>query len=225
MDAIILAGGLGTRLKHVVPNLPKPLAPINGIPFLDILLNQIATYDKIKRVIFATGYKSDLISSHFSQKNYPFSLTFSKEETPLGTGGAVKLAHKHVQSSQYYVFNGDSYLDIDFEMFIQNHHAALTIACRHVDNVSRYGEIELDAHHKILSFKEKSTQDKPGWINGGIYLMNKELKFPQKDNFSLENDFFPTLIHNIEVFGYPVHGKFIDIGTENSYKLAQEVLT
>ncbi|MCH9609798.1 MAG: D-glycero-alpha-D-manno-heptose 1-phosphate guanylyltransferase [Chlamydiales bacterium] len=226
MDAIVLAGGLGTRLRKVIHSTPKPLAPINGRPFLDLLLDQIATFPEIKRVILATGFLAEQISSYYKGKSYPFSLHFSQEASPLGTGGALRHALSLVESSDYFVFNGDSFLEVDFEGMKRRHQeckADITIACRWVEDISPYGEIELNGEGKILTFREKSPLQKEGLINGGIYLISRSLPLLNQDVFSLENDFFPTLL-NKEAFGYPTSGKFIDIGTKESYTLAQEIL-
>ncbi len=226
MDAIILAGGLGTRLRTVMSDRPKPLALIKGTPFLDILLRQLANSSEISRVILATGYKANMISSYFENHDYPFSIHFSQETSPLGTGGALKQAFSLVESETFFVLNGDSYLDLDFtamRRFHKDQNALITIACRQVEDVSRYGEIALAKGNQISAFREKCNVAKPGLINGGIYLMKHSITFPNKTVFSLEADLFPTLLNN-SIFGYACTGKFIDIGTQESYKQAQDIL-
>ena len=226
MDAVILAGGLGTRLKGVISNIPKPLAPINGRPFLDILFKQISTFALIDRVILATGYLAGHISSYYEGKSYPFSLLFSEETTPLGTGGALKQAMTQVLSETFFVLNGDSFFDINFHLMNEMHQkkkAQFTIACAYVEDISRYGEVKLDEIGKVISFNEKSSTQKAGWINGGIYLINQKVILSEKIEFSLEKEVVPRLVDQA-LFGFQSKGKFIDIGTAQSYNLAQEIL-
>ena len=221
MDAIILAGGLGKRLRDIVSDVPKPLAPIQGKPFLDILLAQLD--NRVERVILAIGYQSEKIKEYYRNA----SLIFSEEEVPLGTGGALKQALQLAHSSLVLVMNGDSYFDVDLESMLAFHLASqahLTLACREVEDVSRFGSISFDENQRISAFREKEAGAGKGWINGGIYLMDKNLldSFPDTP-FSLEQEGFPHLLKK-RVFAYPSAGKFIDIGTRDSYYQAQELL-
>ncbi|PIS03459.1 MAG: hypothetical protein COT85_00050 [Chlamydiae bacterium CG10_big_fil_rev_8_21_14_0_10_42_34] len=225
IDCIVLAGGLGTRLKETVPDKPKPLAPIQGTPFLDLLLNQLPFASKI---VLAVGYKASQIIDYYT--NSPLPLDFSIETTPLGTGGAIKHALQKTTTNDLLVLNGDSFLNLSFEPFIkahQNANADLTIASVHVENASRYGRLTLDSQtNKIVGFQEKSLNVEPGWINAGIYLMKRDL-FENLDlgpTFSLEKEVFPHLL-NKNVLSYPCSGTFIDIGTKESYLQAQQLLT
>lgn len=231
-DAIILAGGRGERLKSVVSDVPKPLAPVNGVPFLDYLLEQLKAFHDITRVILAIGYKASQIKEYYKKIpiSFPFSLIFSEEDenNPLGTGGALKKAFSLNVKSPAFIFNGDSFFDIDLQKMYHHHlqkKAELTIACRHVENVSRYGELYIDETMRIHAFYEKREIAKPGWINGGIYLIQPSLIkfFPEKICFSLEKEVFPELLNN-PVFAYPSSGNFIDIGTKQSYFQAQRIL-
>lgn len=221
MDAIILAGGLGKRLRDTVSDVPKPLAPIQGKPFLDILLAQLDK--RVERVILAIGYQSEKIKEYY--RNTP--LIFSEEDVPLGTGGALKQALQLAYSSPVFVMNGDSYFDVDLEGMLKFHNtsqAHLTLSCREVEDVSRYGTISFDENQRIFAFREKDAESGKGLINGGIYVMDKNLldSFPDTP-FSLEQEGFPHLLKN-RVFAYPSTGKFIDIGTRDSYYQAQEIL-
>lgn len=221
MDAIILAGGLGTRLRDTISDVPKPLAPICGKPFLDILLDQLNGH--VDRIILAVGYKSDQIREYY-QKGEVF---FSEEKEPLGTGGALKQALAHAKRSPVLVLNGDSYFGIDLgrlAAFHEEKSAEATIACREVDDVSRYGSIFFDGMGRVTAFHEKEAKRGKGWINGGIYLISRTfLDFFSDKPFSLEQAAFPLLL-NKRVFAYPSEGKFIDIGTRESYFKAQGIL-
>lgn len=221
LDAIILAGGLGTRLEKTVPHLPKPLAPINGTPFLDLLLKQLALSGQVRQVILAIGHKADQIKERYKETTF----LFSEETTLLGTAGGVKQALQLVETDQVWVLNGDSY----FELSLHEMHLAhkkngsdLTIACKEMEDASRYGSVLFNDDFRIKSFKEKESSKGCGWINGGIYLMKKDL-LDSFNAFSLEKEVFPHLL-NKHIFAYPSFGKFIDIGTEESYYRAQELL-
>lgn len=226
INAVILAGGLGSRLKEVVSDLPKPLAPIHDKPFLDILLAQLEAFEMISKVILAVGYRADQVVSYY--KNRP-NITFSTETSPLGTGGALKKAIEEVSSEDVLVCNGDSFLDYSLVEMRQHYQAAdadITMACCKVEEASRYGQVDFDVESgRILEFKEKSTKMVAGWINGGVYLMKRDIlrDFPSDHPFSLEQELFPKLLKK-RMFSYPTAGLFIDIGTKESYLQAQEIL-
>ncbi len=222
MDAIILAGGMGTRLRSVVSDCPKPLAPIADIPFLDYLLQQLS--GKISRAILAVGYKGDPIIERYSELDFGFPILFSEEDSPLGTGGAACKAASLAKSDTIWVLNGDSYFAISFGEMEKAHRGDVTIACRKVEDVSRYGSLKLE-QERIVAFEEKGGV-KAGWINGGIYLLKKELLLEEKRAaFSLEHDFFPQLLlSHKELFAYRSAANFIDIGTPASYQRAEEVI-
>jgi len=228
MDCIILAGGLGTRLQDTVPNLPKPLAPIGNRPFLEILLKQIEKSKVINRVIFSLGYKASLIDEFVSKRNNLFTPVFVIENKPLGTGGAVQGCIQKIQSNHFFVMNGDSYLELNWEKFLQAHidnKAYVTLACTNVSNAFRFGTVVIDSDQRISCFKEKKNSSKPGIINGGIYCFKKGyLPYHSVgDNFSIETDIFPQLIDK-NIYGFLSTGAFIDIGTAKSFKLAQKTL-
>lgn len=225
MEAIILAGGLGTRLQEVISNVPKPLAPINAVPFLDILLEQLYSFKTISKVILAIGYKGDLIIDYYSKKKAPLPLEFSIETTPLGTGGALRKALTKTTGEIIFALNGDSYLDLPFALFLDHHQkkeADLTLACTTVSEGSRYGGLRFDDSFRIYSFVEKTFSP---WINGGVYLLTRSLldTYEIETPFSLEQSLFPSLLKK-KVFAYPCGGKFIDIGTKESYFEAQNLL-
>lgn len=218
MDAIILVGGRGTRLRSVVSDRPKPLAEVNGIPFLDYLLAQIEEH--VSRVILAVGYLGDQVALQYKNR-----CLISTEAEPLGTGGAVRQALDLVEGDRFWVLNGDSFFDISFAE-MEKCRGDAVIACRLVEDVSRYGSIQMDGS-RIISFEEKKASSGAGWINGGIYTMTKALfdESVSRGPFSLEMDLFPSLLlSNKVVSAYPVSGTFIDIGTPESYTQASGLL-
>lgn len=221
-DAIILVGGLGTRLQKIVSQVPKPLAPINGTPFLDLLLQHFYASGQVRRIILAIGHKAHLIRAYYEKTSFP--LLFSEETSPLGTAGALKQALPLAATEDVWVLNGDSFFDVPFEkmrLAHQQNNADLTIACKEMEDVSRYGSVAFGFDQRISNFQEKEAACGKGWINGGIYLMKRTL-LESFSAFSLEKEVFPALL-NKRVFAYPFPGKFIDIGTEESYHQAQEV--
>lgn len=224
--AIILAGGFGTRLKTVVTDLPKPMAEVYGEPFLNYQLNYLKHYG-IKEVIISTGHLAEKIKSHYGTSFTGLSISYSHEEEPLGTGGGIRLALEKCKDELAFVLNGDSYFDVDLENLHDLHfsqHSEISLALRKVENASRYGTIEVGESNRIISFKEKSSSDKEGTINGGVYILNKEIYLkntPGLINFSIEKDFFEKQLNNLTIKGFEFNGYFIDIGIPEDYAQAQ----
>lgn len=223
-DAIILAGGLGTRLREAVPDRPKPLAPIQGVAFLDLLLDQLERSGVIDQIILAIGYKAETIVDHYHKQNRKVPIVFSVEEKPLGTGGAIKRALALTQTSPLFVLNGDSYLSCSLDKMLQDFRFPASLAYTHVENASRYGQIEIDSSERITAFREKDQTDRPGWINGGIYLFDRSIFESRPEVFSLEKDLLPALLVDGGVFGFRATDLFIDIGTPASFAAAQNLL-
>jgi len=228
MDCIILAGGLGTRLKSSVPDLPKPLAPIGNRPFLEILLKQIEKSKIIDRVIFSLGHKASMIFEFVSKRKNQFTPIFVEEDKPLGTGGAVQGCIQKIKSNNFFIMNGDSYLEINWEKFLQAHlknKAYATLACTNISDAFRFGTVAIGPDQRITCFQEKKNISKPGIINGGIYCFKKGYLpyYSVGNNFSIETDIFPKLIDK-NIYGFLSSGVFIDIGTTESFKLAQKTL-
>lgn len=218
MDAIILVGGKGTRLRSVVSDRPKPLAQVHGIPFLDYILNQIEEH--VSRIILAVGYLGDQVALHYKDR-----CLISREEEPLGTGGAVLQALEIVDGERFWVLNGDSFFDIPLEE-MERCKGDLVMACRHIEDVARYGSVKIQ-EQRVVDFEEKKASLGPGWINGGIYIMKKNLfeGWPSGKSFSLETDLFPSLLlSGKKMNAYAAKGKFIDIGTPSSYEEAATIL-
>ena len=224
-EAIILAGGFGTRLKHIVSDVPKPMADINGEPFLSFLLRKL-TKAGIQHVIFSTGYLHEKIEAYFGHSFENLHITYSQETDPLGTGGAIRFALHKAKTDNVLVLNGDTLFDIDFrqfEDFYQQKETMLAVALRKEKDVSRYGAVEIDDTAKIVGFAEKNTTIGEGFINGGIYLLNKKL-FENKNlpkNFSFEKEILEKEYVNNDFYGLPFDGYFIDIGVPEDYARAQ----
>jgi len=225
MDAIILAGGKGTRLKEVVSDVPKSLAPINGIPFLDFLIANLQSNEEIDKIILSVGYKKEKIIDRYSNLK---NINFSEEDSPLGTGGAVKQALNCATSNDVLVLNGDTYIEFSLKNFLKFHlkkKSDFTLLSSFQNDLSRYGSLNIDDRtQKILAFEEK-TKKNEGYINSGVYLINKNVfnNFLSNDSFSLEKDFFPLVLATKNIFGFKTNSLFIDIGTKASYLQAQKL--
>ena len=225
-DVIILAGGLGTRLRGEVKDTPKSMAPINGRPFLEYQLRQIQAAG-LKKVILSTGYLGEQVQAYFGDRFMDMDILYSHENEPLGTGGAVKLAFSQVKTPYSMIFNGDTMFKINLDMFFQRtieNLANVSIALRQVEDASRYGSVECDAEGRILSFNEKSGTIKPGLINGGIYLIASRYfrKFDLPEVFSLEKDFFGPQVKEGYFSGQVFDNYFLDIGIPEDYQRAQD---
>lgn len=227
--AVILAGGLGTRLRSVVSDRPKPLAEVNGRPFITYLLEQLIN-SGLKRVVLCTGYKGEMIESVLGQRWRSLTLIYSQEPTPLGTGGAIRLAVSQLQSEIALVMNGDSYCEVDFAVLWAQHQRSpqgCTIVLTQVQDVQRFGQVKLAASQQVLQFQEKGKNSGSGWINAGIYLLNVPIikSIPKHQNFSLERDLLMNLVNQDQVHGFTTQGRFIDIGRPESYAQAQSLFT
>ncbi|HWY37446.1 MAG TPA: nucleotidyltransferase family protein [Bacteroidia bacterium] len=220
-EAIILAGGFGTRLKEVVADVPKPMAPVCNKPFLDYLLKYLAHYG-IEKITLSVGHMAEKIISHYGDK-----YTYSVEKDPLGTGGGIRLAMEKCQSKNVLVLNGDSFFDINLNSFYNSHctfHSDCSLALREVPNAARYGTIKPGSMNAIKAFREKTGIEREGIINAGVYLLNREIflqKTPPEKNFSIEKDFFETRLNELNIFGFIHNGYFIDIGIPEDFTKAQ----
>jgi D-glycero-alpha-D-manno-heptose 1-phosphate guanylyltransferase len=223
ITAVILAGGLGTRLRSIVEDRPKVLAEVHHQPFILYLFEQIMAAG-IKRVVLCTGYKGEQIMAAFENRYHHMDLLYSREEVPLGTGGALRLAFPLIASDPVLVLNGDSYFKADIRDFCNRHASAgamTSIMLAQVDNTARYGRIEIDPDGSIVGFIEKGEDTAPGWINAGIYLFSRERiqRIPPCRSVSLEKEILPQCIGK-KFFGFPYRGEFLDIGTPESYRQA-----
>ena len=225
-DVYILCGGLGKRLKSVTKNNPKPMVRIGEKPFLDIIIDYMASFG-FKRFILGIGYKAEVFKKYYkSHKLKDLKIEFSKEKCPLGTGGAVKKVKSLIRSRQFLVLNGDSFCEFnpqDFLKFHQNRKAVVSILLRKVIRGEDYGRVKLDKLSRIIDFNEKVNLARNCFINAGIYVFSKKAfdLMPPNKSFSLELDFFPKLVGG-KCFGYKKSGFFIDIGTPERYLEANE---
>lgn len=226
-EAIILAGGFGTRLQSVVNDVPKPMAPINSIPFLNYVFDYLKFY-QIEHVVLSTGYLADKILDCYKEEFNGIKISYAKEEVPLGTGGGIRLAMTKCTTKDILVLNGDSFFDVDINTHYSNHvlkQADCTLALRKVDNAARYGTIQLGDLNVIDAFKEKDSIEREGLINGGVYILNREVYLSKTESgsvFSIEKDFYEKRIKELNIFGFEYNGYFIDIGIPEDYKKAQD---
>ena len=225
MEAIILAGGFGTRLQGVINDVPKPMADINGKPFLSYLIEYLSNQG-LNKILLSIGYKNQIIRNYFGPRYKNTEIEYVIENEPLGTGGAVKESLKHVQGDDAIVLNGDSYFNVELkEMlnFYHAHNALLTIAVKPMRNFDRYGTVILK-EDKIIDFQEK-TFKKFGYINGGVYIMNKSISdyFAHiSDPFSFEADILGKKVDTLQPVAFINDGYFIDIGIPEDYERAQQ---
>ena len=226
MQAILLCGGMGTRLRSVVSDRPKPMADICGKPFLQYLLEMLR--DKgITEVIFALGYMGEMIEEYFQDGSaFGLKIAYSYEEEPLGTGGAIRNALPKILEEEVLVLNADTYFPMDYQgllRFHQENDGDFSLATRAVPDISRYGAVRRDAAGRILAWNEKlgdGGQPLAGEINGGIYVMKKSLiaEIPEGKQ-SLEQDCIPKwLSEGKRIFGLPFEGYFMDIGIPKDYQ-------
>lgn len=229
IKAMMLVGGLGTRLRPVLSSKPKVLASIGNETFLELLVRQLRSQG-IRRLVMCTGYLADQVGDQFGDgSRWNVSIEYSKEETPLGTAGALKLARSYVDNCpEFLVLNGDSFLEINYEDLIGFHRrqpqAFATIAVTRVQDASRYGTVKLNSDSRITGFAEKTGDNSPGLINGGVYVFTPAVwKFFPEGPASLETAVFPRLLDQ-GVYAYQQRGMFIDIGTPSDYSRAQDLL-
>jgi D-glycero-alpha-D-manno-heptose 1-phosphate guanylyltransferase len=225
VTAFILAGGLGTRLRSVLPDTPKAMAPIAGAPFLNHLLDKVAL-SGVTRTVLCTGHLAGQIEVAIGGSYRGMEMAYSREDRPMGTGGAVRLALPLLDTSRVLVLNGDSFCDFDSAAHLDRHESANaqgTLVLARVDDCSRYGSVTLGADDAVSLFQEKGAQKGAGWINAGVYLLERRVLegIPEGREVSLERETFPRLVGN-GLYGFRMaSGGFIDIGTPDSYAQAQ----
>lgn len=226
ITAVILAGGLGTRLRSEVNDRQKTVAIVKGVPFFFFLLDKLRQAD-INEVVICCGYLSETVEAALEAYKGNMKITLSYEESPLGTGGAIVNALKKINSSHLLVMNGDSFINCDLKRFISycfKNSCLSCLVCTRVDDVSRYGAVLFNESSGLVrSFKEKNASQGPGYINTGVYLFSTRDLAEYSGNvskFSLENELFPKLVEKNELYAFPCKGEFIDIGLPNSYREA-----
>lgn len=227
--AIILAGGLGTRLKKVAPNIPKPMVNINGRPFLEYQMDYWINQGVI-RFILSVGHLKDIIINHFGDFYNGASIEYVIESKPLGTGGGMLLASNNIDEI-FIVLNGDTYIEVDIDRLYRFHKklkSDWTFALFRTSDFKRYLAMDINSQGKILSLNSSSTRTS-GLVNGGVYLIEPSvlnlLDFDYSSESSLENQLLPNLLKNgAKLFGQECKGKFIDIGLPADYYNAENIL-
>jgi D-glycero-alpha-D-manno-heptose 1-phosphate guanylyltransferase len=223
MEAIVLAGGLGTRLATRLDGIPKAMAPVAGRPFLEVLLNQLKRAG-CTRALLSVGHLHAAIQGHFGVSFRGLRLDYVIENVPLGTGGAIRKALQAAREEFILVLNGDTFLQADYAAMLQFHaaeSAALTIAITHQPNIARYGGVLVEGK-RIVGFEEKGRSG-PGWINAGAYVLSKAMPWPLTlpEKFSFEVDFLSPEISRLAPIAYQVDGLFLDIGVPEDLDRAQ----
>jgi D-glycero-alpha-D-manno-heptose 1-phosphate guanylyltransferase len=226
-EAVILAGGFGTRLRAVVSDVPKPMAPIGDQPFLALLMAHLAR-NGFGRVVLSVGYLADAIVAHFGASWRGMVLDYAREDVPLGTGGAIRAALARCTADHVHVFNGDTYLGLDCAVTEALWEARRTpiIVAREVPDTARYGRLEVDPAGRVAGFLEKAASGGPGWINAGCYVLPRAIadEFPPDDPFSFETDYLRHAVARRPILACPTEADFIDIGTPEDYARAQALL-
>lgn len=225
-EAIILAGGFGTRLKGVISDIPKPMAPVANKPFLEYLIKNLHRQG-ITRVILAVGYKHEIITDCFGAYFEGVEIDYAIENEPLGTGGAISFAMEKLHGDKAFVLNGDSFIHVDLKAFYNFcllEKASFGIVLKEMVNFDRYGTVVLSAK-RIEAFKEKQAVTE-GMINCGLYFIDKNFLssfgFPKK--YSFETEFMEKHVTQYHFSGFPCSGYFIDIGIPEDYTRAQTEL-
>jgi NDP-sugar pyrophosphorylase family protein len=226
LDAIILCGGQGTRLAPVISDVPKPLAPVLGRPFLDHLLAMLSGSGVVRSVTLAVHHMADQVIAYYADHAAPLPLRIVSEEIPLGTGGAIMNCLDAVDGPRFLCLNGDSLCGGSLSALIAAHQtfaAGITLGLAQVPDTSRYGRAIADESGRIALFSEKSASLGPGLINAGIYVIDREVLDPWNgENLSLERDILPSLVHRGRVHGVRLSGPFIDIGLPETYAAAAD---
>ncbi|MBO7491079.1 MAG: nucleotidyltransferase family protein [Bacteroidales bacterium] len=224
-EAIILAGGFGTRLQGVVKDLPKPMAPVNGRPFLTYILDYLIEY-QYDKIILSVGYLHEKIEAYFGSQYKSLAIDYAVETEPLGTGGGIAFAMSKCSSDNVLVINGDTIFKVDlsmFERFHEDKECQLSIVLREVEDVSRYGSVTTDSNDRIVLFSEKGASEGRGFINGGVYLIQRRLfdNHPKPERFSFERDLMEKLYTVEPFYAMRSDAYFIDIGIPEDYARAQ----
>ncbi len=223
-EAIVLAGGLGKRLRAVVPDLPKPMACVANRPFLAHLLTYLV-HQGMRRVVLSVGYKSEEIMNCFGNHFNGLELVYAVEDQPLGTGGGIRQGLEMVEGERAFVLNGDTLFDLPLVRLVEQfdrHHAQIAMGVKPMDGCARYGAVQVDAG-RVTGFWEKGRAG-AGVINGGVFLVSVALRRELEGCFSFETDFLQAQIHRLIVVAVVHDGFFIDIGIPDDYALAQTLL-
>ncbi len=222
-EAVILAGGFGTRLQAVVADVPKPMAPVNGKPFLQYIFDYCIKQG-IERVVLSTGYKHDVIFSFFGERYKSVHIQYAHEKEPLGTGGGIQYALQKCTDKNVVVLNGDTFFEVDLQLLEKQHiehQSEFSIAAKKMYHFNRYGIIQTK-QSRIIAFEEKRAVDE-GIINAGVYIIDREkfltLQLPQK--FSMEKEYMEKYFSSKPFYAFEFNGYFIDIGIPEDYEKVQ----
>lgn len=226
MEAIVLAGGLGTRLSARLQGIPKPMAPIAGRPFLEILLIRLRTAG-CTRVILSVGHLHTIIQNYFGSSFHEMRIDYAIETLPLGTGGAIRMSLARATEDSVLVMNGDTFCEVDYADMMRFHSAEranVTIAIVHQPDIARYGGVVIE-QKRVAAFEEKGSSG-PGWISAGAYVLPRNLYWPPAlgEKFSMETDFFMPEVTRLRPAAYEVQGHFLDIGVPEDLDRAQTEL-
>ena len=227
LEAIILAGGLGTRLRSVVADLPKCMAPVNGIPFISFIIDDLLKQG-VTRFIFSLGYKSENVIDFVEERYKHLDKVYVIEKEPLGTGGAIKESCRAATQENVFVLNGDTLFSIDLQELADIHikqHAECTLALKPMTNFNRYGSVETNSNAGVIAFNEKQFCA-AGLINGGIYALHAKhfLQEPLPEIFSFEKEYLEKNTGKHKLYGIAFDNYFIDIGIPEDYERAQKEL-
>lgn len=227
MEAIILAGGIGSRLASVLSDRPKPMAPIGERPFLEYLLGTLVR-NGCRRILLSTGHRAEMIEQYFGPRYLDMEVVYIREDEPLGTGGALALALRAANEPSVLVLNGDTYAEVDYSAMLQTHLISAskwTMALRKVEDASRYGSVMVDSNGIVSSFGEKAAIGR-GLINSGVYLVQRDvfLNFDLPRKFSIERDFLMCYAKLLKPQSFITDGYFIDIGIPEDLERAQKEL-
>jgi D-glycero-alpha-D-manno-heptose 1-phosphate guanylyltransferase len=227
-DVLILCGGLGTRFRAVREDIPKALAPIQGVPFIDLLLDDLVLQG-FRRIILATGHLSSQLEYHAKQQN-DAEYIISCEPIQLGTGGAIKFAEKHFRSKQILILNGDSHINCDFNSLLEFHHnnnADMSILLSSATKGDDYGNVKINDENRITVFSEKPEKSESyselSLINAGVYCLNCSMltDLEPKVECSIEKEWIPSWLQSHRIIGLRTEQSVHDIGTPERYKDSQ----
>ncbi len=226
MEAVILAGGMGTRLREIISDVPKPMAPVNGKPFLYYVLKWLSSF-KVEKLVLSTGYKSESIIGYFGKSFLNIPVEYAVEDKPLGTGGGLLAAARHTTGDNILAVNGDTYFPIDLSRLCSAHtkkNSLFTVALKKMKDFSRYGAVDINGDNIIMFNEKKFCRE--GLINGGIYMLNRKVlsmeKFPGA--FSLEKDLLEKMAGSSGLKSMVFDDPFLDIGIPEDYEKAASFL-
>jgi NDP-sugar pyrophosphorylase family protein len=228
LDVLILAGGLGKRLRKVVYDKPKPMADIAGRPFLDLLVEYTSNFG-LNRFVLATAYKSESVRAHYQKMDGPRQILFSNEDEPLGTAGAVKNTQNLIRSDPFIVMNGDSFCPVDLNTFFDFHigkNALASIVLVPAGSNQDFGVVEMNDSCQVVGFEEKKIQKQKTFISAGIYLFQRDIFsfIPAQTACSLEYDILPRIV-GPKFYGFVTDAELVDIGTPERYYKAVKILS